>query len=75
MNFTANQELKINDLVNKIIMEDDRITHVFREESKYKKESNEYHNDYQKIQSFDDYFKEKEYEEDKIVQNLDNKFV
>ena len=41
MNFTANQELKINDLVNKIIMEDDRITHVFREESKYKNTKDE----------------------------------
>ena len=41
MNFTANQELKINDLVNKVIMEDDRITHVFREESKYKNTKDE----------------------------------
>ena len=41
MNFTANQELKINGLVNKIIMEDDRITHVFREESKYKNTKDE----------------------------------
>lgn len=41
MNFTANQELKINDLVNEVIMEDDRITHVFREESKYKNTKDE----------------------------------
>lgn len=41
MNFTANQELKINDLVNKIIMKNERITHVFREESKYKNTQDE----------------------------------
>ena len=43
------------------------------DEEKLKKESDEYHNDYQEILSFEDNFREDEYEEDKIVQNLDNK--
>ena len=43
------------------------------DEEELKDESNEYHNDYQEILNFDDNFKEDEYEEEKIVQDLDNK--
>lgn len=41
MNFTANQEIKINDIVNKILIKNERITHVFREESKYRNTKDE----------------------------------